>query len=92
MYIFNFVVMYSRCSCNCAPLLTIFGTLLLRHKSYRYRDKLVFVPSALHLLLVNFTSEMSDKACACWPFLCFCVTLINNKTDVVFKEDFLRIK
>ena len=59
--IFNFVVMYSRYSCSCALLL---GTVLLRHKSYKYHDKLVFVPSVLHLLLVNFTSEMCYKACA----------------------------
>ena len=60
--IFNFVVIHSSCSCSCTLRLTIFGTLLLRRKSYKYHDKLVFVPSTLHLLLVNFTSEISYKA------------------------------
>ena len=33
--IFNFIVMYSRCSCSCALLLAIFGTLPFCHKSYK---------------------------------------------------------
>ena len=57
--IFNFVVMYITCSRSCPLLLTIFRTLLLRHKSYKFHDKLVFVPSALLLPLVSLTSEMS---------------------------------
>ena len=67
---------YSKCACSCALLLTIFGTVLLRHKSYKYHDKLVFVPSALYLLLVNFTSETSYKACTCWPI--FLVGLLGR--------------
>ena len=34
IYIFNLVVMYIRCSCSCALLLAIFGTLPSRHESY----------------------------------------------------------
>ena len=56
--------MYIRCSCSCPLLLTIFGTLPLRHKSYKYHEKLIFVPSAFHLPLVNLTSEMSYEAYA----------------------------
>ena len=63
-HIFNFVVMYIRCFCSCPLLLTIFGTLPISHKSYKYHDKLVFLPSALHLPLVNLTSEMSYVAYA----------------------------
>ena len=62
--IFNFVVMYIRCSSSCPLLLTIIGTLPLCDKSYKYHEKLVFVLSALHLPLVNLTSEMSYKAYA----------------------------
>ena len=82
---FNFVVMYIRCCCNCALLLTIFGILPSRHMSYKYHDKPVFVPSVLHLSLVNFTSKMSYKAYASWP-ISFCVKLTSNKIDVVFVD------
>ena len=75
--IFNFVVMYIRCSCNCALLLTIFGTLPLRHTSYKYSFLLrsICLWSTLRVKCLTKPVHLDQFSC---------VKLTSNKIDVVF--------
>ena len=83
--------MYIRCSCSCALLLPIFGTLPLRHTSYKYHDKLVFVPSALHLSLV---SEMSYRllAYASWPIAATIIFCMNGPWHNGYAKNLQRLR